>query len=295
MQLINIQSEPISYLLTTGQKRQGLLITLTTDQGIRAQAEASPLPNWSQETLEQVMNQLETIQMRLLSTNWKMSALYDNLLSLKLAPSLAFALESALLELIDPLTPVEANVSALLMGTEQEICQQASLRAKEGYFSAKLKVSNLSLTAAKKIIDELMDTFRLRIDVNRAWTTHQALSFFERYPQDAFDYVEEPFQDPTQLNQFSHPLAVDESYPSLLNLQELEQIPALTTLVYKPSLQGGIAQCHSLQQWAQSRNLTLVLSSAFESPLGLHQIRAMAQRMKITTPLGLGTLHFLQK
>lgn len=295
MQLINIKSTPISQSLTTGQMRQGLKITLIGENGLQAHGEASPLSGWSQETVEQVNAQLESVKSQLLKHHWNLKTFFDDLLNLKLLPSLSFALESALLELLDPLPPSKSNVSALLMGTEQEILQQAALRAKEGYVSAKVKVNNLSLSTAKQVIDQLKNTFKLRIDVNRAWNTSQAISFFEQYPKDAFDYVEEPFQDPNQLNQFTHPLAVDESYPNPLNLTQLEQIPALTTIVYKPTLQGGMAHCLPLQNWAASRKILLVLSSAFESPLGLDQISAMAQRMKITTPLGLGTIHFLQK
>lgn len=295
MKLATITTSSLIFKLTTGLIRQGLSITLTDEQGRQAQGEASPLPGWSLENLEQVIAQFETLKPQILQQEWSLSALFEEILKLNLSPSLAFALESALLGLLDPLPPFKSHESALLMGSEREILHQAALREKEGYVSAKLKVSNLPLHAAKSLINQLKRTFRLRIDVNRAWDTSQAISFFNEYPIDAFDYVEEPFADPRQLHCFIHPLAADESYPSPLNFQALEEIPSLKAIVYKPMIQGGIAHCLPLQKWALRNGIQVVLSSAFESEIGLHQINAMAKRLGISTPSGLGTRHFLQK
>lgn len=295
MKLIDIQLSPIQYLLTTGQKREGVQIILTDSLGREGVGEASPLPGWSRESHQEVMTQLHERRYPLLAKTWNRNTLFEELRQFHLLPSLEFALESALLHLLEPLPEAKPLLSALLMGSKEEILRQAALRANEGFVSAKVKVSQLSLPEAREVIDQLKDIFHLRVDVNRAWDLDKALAFFSNYRLDAFDYIEEPFNDPRQLIHFTHPLAVDESYPIPLHLSDLEKIPSLETVVFKPTLQGGIASLLPLQEWAQQHQKEIVLSSAFESSLGLTHIASMAARLGIKTPCGLGTVHYLQK
>lgn len=293
MKLRAITSTFFEQPLTTGQIRKGIYITLETEDGHSAMGEAAPLPSWSLETLPEVVAQFEKVRNKLLNIAWNKEKLTGNLLDLHLYPSLLFALETALLELLDPIPPSEKLPSALLMGSKEEILTQAALRAAEGYTFAKLKISNLSFPSAKEVIEQLKSVFKLRIDVNRAWEPHQALDFFQQFPLNAFDYVEEPFKDPRQLVLFTHPLAIDESFPHFLTFADLEKLPTLKTVVYKPTLQGGLSNCLPLLDWARPRGIEIVLSSSFETKVGLKAISSLANRLGLSAPSGLGTSHFL--
>lgn len=293
MKLRAITSTLFEQALTTGQIRKGIYITLEAEDGRFAIGEAAPLPSWSFETLPEVIVQFEKVRNQLLGIVWNKEKLTTHLLDLHLYPSLLFALETALLELLDPISPFEGLSSALLMGSKEEILNHAALRAAEGYTSAKLKISNLTFTTAKEVIDQLKSVFKLRIDVNRAWEPNQALDFFQQFPLNAFDYVEEPFKDPRQLFRFTHPLAIDESFPHSLTFTDLEKLPTLKTVVYKPTLQGGMSNCLPLLDWARPRGIEIVLSSSFETKVGLKAISSLANRLGLTAPSGLGTSHFL--
>lgn len=225
--------------------------------------------------------------------DWNPECFLEQLVSLNLLPSVHFGVESALLSWLKPLSEYSVLRSALLMGSLEEILEQANLRRNEGYVSAKLKVSNLSFDEAAYVIRALKDQFCLRIDVNRAWSTDESLRFFKQFPKNAFDYVEEPFQNPHDLKYFTHPLAVDESFPGDLNLKELESLPMLKALIYKPTIQGGLAGCLPLQKWAEKRGISIVLSSSFESDIGLVNIASMAHRLSLSAPIGVGTSHFM--
>lgn len=273
--------------------REGIYLSIRDEKGRSSEGEVAPLPHWSQETLEQALEQLDRKQTDILAIDWKEGSWAEEISGLKLYPSVSFGLESAVLSLLLPLSPLRVAESALLMGTPKDILDQASARHREGYVSAKLKVGNLSFKDAKAVIDHLKDTFQLRIDVNRAWQTQESLHFFSQYPLDAFDYVEEPFRNPLDLALFSHPLAVDESFPKNISLEFLDTLPVLKALIYKPTIQGGLISCLSLYQWTQSRGISLVMSSSFESDLGLSHIAAMARRLSLTAPAGLGTRHFI--
>jgi len=250
---------------------RSLYIQLSDAEGNTGWGEVAPLPNWSLETLDQCIEQLKT---------------FTGQNSRELYPSVSFGLESALLSLFSPLSDYTVPVATLLKGPD--ILEEAKLKHQQGYTIAKLKVGLLPFEEAAPLIHELKNIFTLRIDVNRAWSTKESLNFFSQFPLDTFDYVEEPFRNPHDLDLFSHPLAVDESLRDTFTLAQLETIPSLKTLVYKPTLSGGLSHCLPYYKWAKEKNLDFVLSSCFESPLGLSQITAMASRLGLTTPVGIG-------
>lgn len=86
---------------------------------------------------------------------------------------------------------------------------------------------------------------------------------------------------------------MDESFPQDLTLEELEVLPMLKALIYKPTMQGGMARCLPLYEWAEKRGVAIVLSSSFESDVGLAHIASMAKRLSLKEPIGIGTSHFL--
>jgi O-succinylbenzoate synthase len=293
MRLKELKFHPYSFGLTTGQQRSALQIEVISSDNAVSWGEAAPLPGWSRDTLAETAAQLRENCHLLIDTDWQLSSLFEELATFKLLPAASFALESALLRLLNPQPSSHIATSALLMGSIDQITQQAEQRAAEGHTSAKLKVSNHSFKDAKFLIDSLKGLFKLRIDVNRAWSTADARTFFSQFPPGIFDYVEEPFTNPHDLKLFTHPLAIDESFPEMVSLEQLSDLPTLKAVIYKPTIQGGILHCRPLQQWCQKNDIQLVLSSSFESPLGLQQIVDMASRLSITTPLGIGTRYFL--
>lgn len=234
-------------------------------------AEIAPLPGWSKETLDE--------------------ACYAALRNTPIYPSTRFALDSLKRSFC---AGAKVPVSALLMGTPQEIMQQADLRKKEGFFSAKLKVGHLSFQEARQLIDALKDLFFLRVDVNRAWDIKEAMAFFSIFPYGAFDYVEEPVRRPQDLIDFTvQPVAVDESFPIDLDGSDLEKIRHLKAIVYKPTLQGTVDRT---VHWAKERGIGVVLSSAFESDVGLMHIASLAHTLfQNPLPLGIGTYHYLKE
>lgn len=277
--------------LTTGQIRSGVILRIEDEKGRIGQGEIAPLPKWSHETLEEALLQLNEKREEIMSLDCDAKTCLEKIANLKLLPSVTFGLESALLSIIDPVSEDNVSTSALFMGSVDEIVKRAE--GKEG--SAKLKVSQLSFAEGFRVIQLLQDRFRLRIDVNRAWKTEDALTFFSQFSIDAFDYVEEPFQNPKDLKYFTHPLAVDESFPEDLSLEELEGIPMLKALVYKPTIQGGFRGCLPLIEWAKRRGIDIVLSSSFENELGLKHIARMAKRLGLKSPVGIGTVDYLGK
>jgi len=280
--------------LTNGQIRSGVLIRIVDHQGNAGWGDMAPLPGWSQESLQEALTQFYQKQDQIIAIPWTAHSCFEELKNLELLPSLSFGLESALLSLLAPLPEHTIVTSALFMGSISEILKQAHLRKAEGYTSAKLKVSHLSFEDAEYVINELKEHFHLRIDVNRAWSKEDSLRFFAKFPIDTFDYIEEPFQNPRDLGEFSHPLAIDESYPQDLSLEQLDLLPTLKALIYKPTLQGGMLGSLLLREWTKKRDIALVLSGSFESDIGVINVASLARRLSLSAPVGLGTYHYLK-
>lgn len=295
MKIKTLSLYPYEISLTNGQIRRGTLVNIIDQIGNSEWGEVAPLPKWSTETLDDSLLQLNQKQQEIMKVDWTAHNCFQELRQLNLLPSVSFGLESALLSILSPISEHTVSTSALLMGSPEEIMKQAELRYKEGYTSAKLKVSNLSFEEANKTINQLKDKFRLRIDVNRAWKTSDSLRFFEQFPLNTFDYVEEPFQDPNDLAVFPHPLAVDESFPQDLSLEQLESLPTLKALIYKPTIQGGLLGCLPLHDWTKKRGVELVLSSSFESDVGLANVASIAYRLSLLSPVGIGTYSYLNR
>ncbi len=291
----DLSFHPYEIPLTTGKIRTGCLIHITDRLGNCSISDVAPLPQFSLESLTEAIQQFKKKKEEILHTHWG-SDFLEKIDSWNLFPSVQFALESALLSIFSPRIELTIPTSALLMGSFQEILHLARLRQQEGFTSAKLKVNNLSFKEAFQIIHTLKDTFQLRIDVNRAWNTTDSLEFFSKFPENTFDYVEEPFQNPHDLDQFTlHPLAVDESFPSDLSLKELESLPNLRALIYKPTIQGGIFKSLHLHEWTQKRKIQFILSSSFESDVGLMNIVSLANLLSLKDPIGIGTYHYLSQ
>jgi O-succinylbenzoate synthase len=275
------------------QVRNYAIITIANSEGAQASGEIAPLPGWSQETLEEALEECFQKKQRVEELDWTFSNCFAHIQALNLYPSVAFGLESAILSFLLPPSSYAPPISALLMGSLEDILKQAERRHREGFFSAKLKVSNLTFEEASFLIHKLKSLFSLRIDVNCAWKTKESLDFFAQFPKDAFDYIEEPFQNPYDLAKFTHPLAIDESFPKILSLKDLESLPTLKALVYKPTMQGGLTYLLPIHEWTLKQNIYLVLSSSFESPLGLSHIASLGKYLALKSPLGLGTYHHM--
>jgi O-succinylbenzoate synthase len=293
IEILSLHTYELSF--RNGLVRSGAFLNICNEEGVSSWGEIAPLPNWSKESLQDALQEVIEKETRIKKINWTFQTLSQDLTILKLLPSVQFGLESALLSILHPLSNFNVFTSALLMGTPKEIIKQAELRSREGFTSAKLKVSNLDFKEASEVIHQLKDQFFLRIDVNRAWNTEDSIRFFEQFPLDTFDYVEEPFRNPNDLSRFLHPLAIDESFPQDLSLAHLDRLPTLKAIIYKPTMQGGMTGCLSMHNWTKQRGINLVLSSSFESDLGLAHIASLAHRLSLSSPIGIGTYFYLNQ
>lgn len=219
-------------------------------------------------------------------------------------------------------------VCGLLTGPMPEVVSRAKQLAAAGYCSTKLKVGREDLETDIRRVAAARETLgagiALRLDANRAWDFAAALRFAERVREYRIEYIEEPLQDPRRLPNFTEQsgldYAVDESIAPVLTLfydvargalargyleaqttsplHDRDTIAhvlrAARAVVIKPTLVGDYGGLVSLARELQGHGLQWIVSSCFESGLGLAAWARLAACLgPDAAPAGLDTYEWL--
>jgi O-succinylbenzoate synthase len=159
----------------------------------------------------------------------------------------------------------EAPVCLFLNGTVQDILKQA--KKNHGCKTAKIKLGSLDLAAALFLVKVLKQDFRLRLDIGSSWSKEQISTFLSHFAPEDFEFIEDPGHDVSPF-----PMASDEHCLG-------------STVVWKPMVKG-----------LPEKKTPVILSSSYESGIGIHQIATLAKILEIPAhPLGIGTVVYLQE
>lgn len=154
---------------------------------------------------------------------------------------------------------LHAPVCLFLMGSLDEIYHLTKQHF--GCTTAKIKLAPFDLPTSIDLVKTLKAQFRLRIDLGAKWSREKLFKFLSHFSPQDFDFIEDPGYD---ISPF--PMACDDYSLG-------------TFCVWKPMVKG-LPPPHS----------PLILSSTYESGIGLHQIAAMTKSFSIPShPLGIGT------
>jgi len=178
-----------------------------------------------------------------------------------------------------------------------------------GFKAVKLKVGRLTILQdiqrvrlARKILG---NEIALRLDANRAWEWEDALKFAEAVQDFNIEYCEEPLLDSNKLEQLhlqtGMPLALDETLwyaptPKSDTPAKHVSLSGIRALILKPSILGGWNNTKMWIEHAQKNGIHCVLSSCFESGLGLNWIAFMANELLSEKfPAGLDTSKWFEQ
>jgi O-succinylbenzoate synthase len=202
--------------------------------------------------------------------------------------------------LLAPAPRPAVSLSGLLLGTPEEVLAGARRLRQEGYVAVKLKVGRRSVREEAGLVralgEVLAPAVRLRLDANRAWTPAQAAAFAAETAGCRVEYVEEPLADPAGLPAFAArhdlPVALDETLVGMPP-EHLADHAYARAVVLKPTLLGASA-CLRIARQAPALGMQAVLSSAFESGVGLGGLLGLAAALGgDDTPAGLDTYRWL--
>jgi o-succinylbenzoate synthase len=296
--------------LCGGGERQGVLFALENDASRTGWGEASPLPGFSSETLEAVLDASLRFcnEIRGCSVSEIRERMAGNIIT---SPSLYFSFDSALrqIEIVsDNKATVSIPLCALAAGDDATVHKQVESALNKGYQTIKVKVGagtiQDDIRKMKGLLRDFTGCFRWRFDANRAWEFEEAMRFCEVIAgDDALDYVEEPLCDFRHLPELQDtvgvPCAVDETLQELSrclfsdhSLQEeilRHTVEAAQALVWKPSL------CMNPKHMHLDTVAPVVLSGAYESGVGTAAILEHAAAALDCGAVGIDTYSRLEQ
>jgi len=164
----------------------------------------------------------------------------------------------------------------------------------------KLKVGRQSLLhdvgRVNHMLEEAPAHIRFRLDANRAWTRTEAEEFVRSIDLSRIDFIEEPLKDISDYAAFDQecdvPFAMDESLAHF-SMRELDSFRNLAALVIKPLMLGSVEDCRKYLDWARTRQKVAVISSAYESGVGMRNLIALSTAMAGGSVAGLDTYNRL--
>lgn len=296
--------------------REGLIVRITDRENHAGWGEIAPLPGFSDESIDEVRNSavqllasLGNIDLPEPDALLKGGAM--SLTSSQLPASVAFGIESAILNLraicgnkelrhqINPQSPNTIPVNGLLSGDESEILESANVLLERGYRTLKLKVGQDSIDediSRVRALRELVPTCAIRLDANRSWDLETSVRFGKAVRDCEIEYVEEPLEDSSLLGEFHRQTglayALDESLRSITS-DQLCEFDGVRAVVLKPTLLGGISVALGFADRAKESGVVPVISSAFESSLGLLTLANLAAAIAPEIACGLDTASWL--
>jgi o-succinylbenzoate synthase len=266
--------------------------------------EAAPLPGFSPDTLQDCQAALAAFDATRLpawlepgqSVLGELSRASSRLPAR--LPAARAALEGALLELwsraagkpawallrdASASPPSPRAVAALLMGDADEALAQALRAQARGIATFKLKVGRpgqleRELALVRELRAELGAEAKLRLDANQSFSASEARDCLVRFAEQNLELVEEPctLAELSLLTEIAVPLAFDESLLQLSPEVVEQQARGVYALVLKPTLLGGVSACYAWANAATRVGAQVILSHAFEGPLGLGLSAALA-------------------
>ncbi|MXW34379.1 MAG: o-succinylbenzoate synthase [Chloroflexi bacterium] len=295
--------------------RSGVVLELTDEDGMRGLGEASPLPEFGEGDVDDVLGLLEEHAGALAE-----GALPDGVDGPG-AAALRCALDVAQLDLDGwqrgtrvsqllsehPRTRVEAN-AVLGDGPPEQMLAEALEAVEAGFRTVKMKVGAKAPdedVRRVRLLRVAMPELRIRLDANGAWIEGTAAETLRRLESCDLELVEQPVPvDATrQLARLSRDtsslIAADESVSSVDEGRRLLAAGAVGALVLKPMRLGGLRPALGLAREAAARGVPCIVTTTFDAGVGvaaaLHLAAAVPSVEALPDPAhGLATADHLE-
>jgi O-succinylbenzoate synthase len=282
----------------TWKIREGIIITLTNNEGKKSLGEIATLSWFGSETHKQALDFCQQLGQTITQ-----DTIYNIPVQL---PACQFGFETALENLSSSETlPENINYSYLLPTGEQalyqwqEIYQQAIQLHSEVTFKWKIGVKSMTeeIQIFKKLSQALPNDIKLRLDANGGLNIDEAktwLSVADKWEK--VEFLEQPllpaqFDTMLQLSQaYSTPLALDESVATIQQLKDCYQKGWRSIFVIKPAIAGSILE---LRQLFKQYSIDAVFSSVFETNIGRQKaIKLAVELTDFNRAIGFGLNHW---
>ena len=276
--------------------------------GLTGIGECSTIPDLSIDPMEFYEQKLNEV------CKWINDGNNPENIDLSAFPSIAFGLETALLDLkangskklfpsdfTEGKTGIPIN-GLVWMGDKEFMQKQITEKIAAGYQCIKLKVGALDFETELEIIAGIRRHFspeeiEIRLDANGGFTPEDALKKLEKLAVYHIHSIEQPIKQ-GQLDAMADickhspiPIVLDEELIGVKSADKeiiIEKIkPAY--IILKPSLLGGFKQSEEWIRLAEKHQVKWWITSALEANIGLNAIAQWTYTLESELPQGLGT------
>jgi len=313
--------------MTVGGKqldsREGYILVLQDDRQHQFFGEIAPLPGLDSISLTQCREQLcqilqflpgHQLYLEQFDLNQQLLGLLPSTTPSPLADldnSVRLGLESALLLLAShygliqlPAKPLEIILNGLFIPSADpdDLPRQLKTLLSSGFETIKVKIGRIAPEDEIEQIRQLVDCFdgkiTLRFDGNRS-LSHANYRYYHQHLESLpVEYVEEPLYPGLWEEALTvpWPLALDESLADFLKgpLLDIQNLPdQIRHIIVKPTAVPGIHGLHQLLAEASEYGIKAVVSSAFNTSIGLTSMGLISHLHGRQTAHGLDTLKYL--
>lgn len=234
-----------------------------------------------------------------------------NTIDLTLYPSIAFGLETALLDLKakgskqlfdTDFSQGKAGIpinGLVWMGARAFMEKQIRDKIEAGYRCIKLKVGAIDFETELQILSDIRKQFspadiEIRLDANGALNPSEALEKLERLSAFHIHSIEQPVREcgvwSVECDKSPIPIALDEELIGVSdNKEELLNNIKPQYIILKPSMLGGFKACEEWINLAKKHHVGWWITSALEANIGLNAIAQWTATLGSPMPQGLGT------
>ncbi len=291
--------------------REGIIIEIETDAGVRGLGDVAPLPEFGTADVAACLRSLDDVAPQLAGIGVidAMCAFDAAMPDAALAP-LRCAIESACLDI--EAQAAGATVAALAAEEPAGIVAVNAIVADEraaasavtaGYRCVKVKVgvgagaADLERVAAVR--RSIGPDVALRLDANGAWREVKAIQFLQAVAPCDIEFVEQPIapEDLDALRRVREavdvPIAADEDVTGVDGARRVVEARAADVLIVKPAVIGGLRRAMEIVEMARAAGLDAVMTSALETGIGVAGALHVAAAARSTRACGLATLELL--
>lgn len=286
--------------------REGVLLQLTTDDGITGLGEGSPLLAFGGGTATDVLALLPDLASSLIGVDLESVprivaafpgdqpganaahcaldiAAWD-----ALGRSRGVRVAGLLGGHVTPVVPVNVTVAAR---TPEAAAMVARAAVDAGFHTVKLKVGVAGSPEAEAervaaLREAIGPETGLRLDANGAWTEPEAIETIRRLEAYRPQYIEQPVVpgDPAALARVRHavmmPVAADEAVTGLAAVKTLIGLAAADVLIIKPMAVGGLESARTVVELGTLAGLRVIVTTTIDTGIGT----AAALHLSATLP-----------
>jgi O-succinylbenzoate synthase len=188
-----------------------------------------------------------------------------------------------------------------LLQEEEPLEQAVNDLLMKGFQSIKVKAGGVvkkDVERVKAVMELVNNRARIHLDVNQRWSYEDSLYFASEIIPKQIEYIEEPFKDITRIPDFFQKtniaVALDESI-LLSDWKMAQSLRGVKVWVLKPTLLGGIRKALAAAHDAQNNGVSLVISSSFETGIGLSSLIHLAAACGNPVRAGIDTLKYFDR